>query len=316
MTRIVANFPHSATALPMWVAADRGLFRKRGLDVTFEQARGSTAQYRALMEGRIQVFTNLMENVIAYRWGEGEVAFDPPPDAVAFMGGSLGQQRLMARAYIESVADLKGRTVAVSGLRTGNALVLYGMLARAGLERGRDYQAVAVGAGPVTVGSLLHVGADAALMGAPHDRDAAAAGLRTLGDSVSSFGDYQSSVYTVRRSWAELHRAELVALTAALVEAHRLIFADAVGAMAVMRAHLSAMSPEASAAVYNDLVATHGGLSRDGRIAPHHVDVVLQLRRQFAEKPPPRSELSDFYDPRYHDEATHLLDKEGGRGGK
>ncbi|HEY1504427.1 MAG TPA: ABC transporter substrate-binding protein [Stellaceae bacterium] len=310
MTPIVANFPHSANALPMWVAADRGLFSKRGLAVAFEEARGSAAQYRGLMEGRIHVFTTLMENVIAYRWGEGEVQFDPAPDAVAFMGGGLGHQLLMARASIEDVEGLRGRTLAVSGLRTGNAIVLYGMLSRIGLKRDRDYKVVAVGAGPVTMESLLHVGADAALMGAPHDRTAAAGGLRKLGDSLTVFGEYQSSVYTVRRSWAAAHEEELVALSAAMIEAHRFVFADRADAIAVLRAHLQTLSPDAAAAVYGDLVAPHGGLSRDGRILPQNVEVVLQLRREFAEHPPPPSTLSDFCDTRYHEQAMRLLAKE------
>lgn len=311
MTPILANFPHSANALPMWVAADRGLFAKHGLQVAFEEARGSAAQYRGLMEGRIHVFTTLMENVIAYRWGEGEVQFDPAPDAIAFMGGGLGRQLLMARAYIEDIESLRGRTLAVSGLRTGNAIVLYGMLARFGLQRDRDYKVIAVGAGPVTMESLLHVGADAALMGAPHDRTAAAAGLRKLGDSLTVFGEYQSSVYTVRRSWAAAHGDELVAFSAAMIEAHRFVFADPAGVVAVLRAHLQTLSPDAAVAVYGDLVAPHGGLSRNGHILAQHVEVVVQLRRQFAERPSPPSTLSDFCDTRYHEQAMQVLAKEG-----
>lgn len=311
MTAIVANFPHSANALPMWVAADRGLFAKRGLQVAFEEARGSAAQYRGLMTGSIQVFTTLMENVIAYRWGEGEMQFDPVPDAIAFMGGGLGHQLLMARAYIEDVEDLRGRTLAVSGLRTGNAIVLYGMLSRLGMQRDRDYKIVAVGAGPVTMKSLLHVGADAALMGAPHDRTAAAAGLRKLGDSLTVFGEYQSSVYTARRSWAAAHEKKIVAFSATMIEAHRYVFADPAGAVAVLRGHLPTLSPDAATAVYGDLVAAHGGLSCDGRILPQNVEVVLQLRREFAERAPPPSTLSNFCDTSYHEQAMQLLAKEG-----
>jgi ABC-type nitrate/sulfonate/bicarbonate transport system substrate-binding protein len=148
-------------------------------------------------------------------------------------------------------------------------------------------------------------------MGAPHDRTAAAAGLRTLGDSITAFGEYQHSVYTVRRSWAAAHQEEIVALTAALIEAHKLIFDDPADVTAVLRTHLPTLSPEAAAAVHGDLVAAHGGLSRDGRILAQHVDVVVDLRRQFAERPPPPSTLSDFCDTRYHEEAMRLLAKEG-----
>ena len=149
-------------------------------------------------------------------------------------------------------------------------------------------------------------------MGAPHDREATAAGFGVLGDTAATFGDYQSSVYTARTSWAESHRADLVAATAALIQAHRYIFADAAGAIAALRAHLPDLSLAAAAAVYSDLVAEHGGLSRDGGIAPEHVEVVVQLRREFAEKPPPAAVVSDFYDLRYHGEAMRELARMGG----
>ncbi len=307
MVAIVANFPHSANSVAMWVAADRGFFQARGLEVAFEQARGSASQYQGLMAGRIQIFTTLMENVIAYQRGEGETQFDPAPDAFAFMGASLGHQNLMARPGIERIADLKGHILAASGLRTGNAIVLYGILARAGLERGRDYRVVAVGGGPVTLESLTKAGATAALMGAPYDREALAAGFNMLGDTSTTFGGYQSSVYAARRSWAASHRTELVSLIAALIEAHRYVFDDAAGAIAVLRAHLPALSPDAASAIHRDLVALRGGLNREGRIAPRDVGVVLDLRREFAENPQPRAKLSDFYDPSYYDEAMSAL---------
>jgi ABC-type nitrate/sulfonate/bicarbonate transport system substrate-binding protein len=307
MMRIVANFPASANALPMWVAADRGLFAKHGLDVAFAPARGSAAQYADLMAGKIQVFTTLMENVIAYAWGEGEASFDPPPDAFVFMGASLGHQSLMAKPGIEGFADLKGRTVAASGRRTGNALVLYGMLGKHGLVLDRDYRIVAVGGGPVTVDALEAAGADAALLGAPNDAEAKARGFVCLGDTSEAFGGYQSSVYTARRSWAAAHRDELVALTAALVEAHRFIFADAAGALAVLRAHLPALAADDAEATYRNLVVGRGGLNVDGRIAERDVAVVLELRRAYALSPHEAARPADFYELSYLDAALARL---------
>jgi ABC-type nitrate/sulfonate/bicarbonate transport system substrate-binding protein len=307
VARIVANFPNSAGSLAMWVAAERGLFAKRGLEVEFVQARGSASQYQALMAGEIQVFTTLMENIIAYAWGEGEVAFDPAPDAFVFMGASLGHQSLMAKPGIASVADLKGRTIAASGQRTGNALVLYAMLARHGLERDRDYRVVAVGGGPVNVAALAKAGADASLMGAPNDREALSQGFAALCDTTSTFGGYQSSIYTARRSWAEAHRGELVALIAALVEAHRALAADRDGAIRILRSRLPALAPEDAASIDADLVSGKGRFNRDGRIEEKDVAVVLSLRQQYALSPHPTAQPSDFYDFSYLDEALHTL---------
>jgi ABC-type nitrate/sulfonate/bicarbonate transport system substrate-binding protein len=305
--RIVANFPASANALPMWVAADRGLFAKHGLDVAFAPARGSAAQYADLMAGRIQVFTTLMENVIAYASGEGEASFDPPPDAFVFMGASLGHQSLMAKPDVSGIAHLKGRTVAASGRRTGNALVLFGMLAKHDLLPDRDYRVVAVGGGPVTVDALEKAGADAALMGAPNDAEAKVRGFRYLGDTTETFGGYQSSVYTARRSWATSHRNELIGLISALIEAHRYIFADAAGALAVLRAHLPSLSLEDAEAAHRNLVSGRGGLNVDGCIAERDVAVVLELRKAHARAPHLAARPADFYDLSYLEAALSRL---------
>jgi NitT/TauT family transport system substrate-binding protein len=303
MAKIVANFPNSAQALPMWVASARGLFARRGLEVEFVQAKGSAAQYTDIAEGRIQVFTTLMENIIAYAWGEGEKPFDPPVDAFVFMGASRGHQSLMARPGIARIEDLKGKTLAASGRRTGNALVLYGMLARHGLVLDRDFQVVAVGGGPVTVESLTKAGADAALMGAPNDAIARQSGFVRLGDTTEFFGGYQSSVYTARRSWAQANRATLVAFASALVEALRLIFAQREVALGVLKQRLPALSDDEAAALHADLISGRGQLNLDGWIEERDVAVVLDLRKQFALAPHPDARPGDFYDLSYLEEA-------------
>jgi NitT/TauT family transport system substrate-binding protein len=303
VAKIVANFPNSSQALPMWVAAARGLFARRGLEVEFVPARGSAAQYTDIAEGRIQVFTTLMENIIAYAWGEGEKSFDPPVDAFVFMGASLGHQTLMARPGIDRIADLKGKVLAASGRRTGNALVLYGMLAREGLELDRDFQVVAVGGGPVTVDALNKAGADAALMGSPNDAAAREKGFVRLADTSEVFGGYQSSVYTARRSWAADNRKALVAFISALVEAQRFVFTDRAGALAILRQRLPSLADEDAAILYDDLVSGRGRLNIDGRIAERDVEVVLDLRKKFALAPHPDARPRDFYDLSYLDQA-------------
>lgn len=303
MATIIANFPHSSGALPIWMAAERGCFAKEGITVEFRQARGSASQYLGLMEGTLQVFTTLMENVVAYAFGQGETRIDPPPDAFAFMGGQLGIQKLMARPGIGRIADLKGRTLAASGIRTGNAFVLYAILAHHGLERERDFKVVAVGGGPVTVASLEAAGADAALMTTPNDAQARALGFAELADSGAVLGGYQSSVYTARRSWARAHRADLVAFIRGLVAGHRAVFSDKDRALATLRQRLPSLSPTDAEKVYAALAAGECGLNRDGRIEEKHVRTVLQLNDRFSAERHPDAKPSDFFDLDYLEEA-------------
>lgn len=303
MPTIVANFPHSSSALPIWMAADRGYFAKEGITVQFQQARGSASQYQGLMAGTLQVFTTLMENIVAYAQGQGEVKIDPEPDAFVFMGGQLGNQKLMARPGIRTLAELKGATLAASGIRTGNAFVLYALLAKHGLERDRDYKVVAVGSGPVTIASLEKANAVAALMTAPNDAQARECGFTELADSAAALGGYQSSVYTARRSWALAHRAELVGFIRALVAGHRAVFADKAAALATLRQRLPSISETDAESLYGALTSARCGLNRDGRIEERHVRTVIELNERFAAEPHPGAQPSDFCDLSYLEEA-------------
>lgn len=303
MPTIVANFPHSSSALPIWMAAERGYFANEGITVEFQQARGSASQYQGLMAGTLQVFTTLMENIVAYAQGQGEVTIDPLPDAFVFMGGQLGNQKLMARPEIRSIDALKGATLAASGIRTGNAFVLYGLLAKHGLERERDYKIVAVGAGPVTLASLEKAGAVAALMTAPNDAQARAHGFNELADSGTVLGAYQSSVYTARRSWARDHRTELVGFIRALIAGHRAVFADKPSALATLRQRLQSVSASEAESLYAALTAGHCGLNKDGRIDDRHVRTVIELNERFAAGGRPGAQPSDFCDLSYLEEA-------------
>jgi ABC-type nitrate/sulfonate/bicarbonate transport system substrate-binding protein len=144
-------------------------------------------------------------------------------------------------------------------------------------------------------------------MGPPNDAAAKAAGFRILGDTTQSFGGYQSSVYTTRRSWAAAHRGELIALISALVEAHRYIFAEDAGAFAILRARLPALSEPDAKAIYRDLISERGRFNVDGRIEVRDVEVVLDLRKQFALSPHPEAKASEFYDLSYLDAALARL---------
>jgi ABC-type nitrate/sulfonate/bicarbonate transport system substrate-binding protein len=303
MPPMIANFPHSSGALPIWMAAERGCFAKEGITVEFQQARGSASQYQGLMAGTLHVFTTLMENVVAYAYGQGEVKIDPPPDAFAFMGGQLGNQKLMARPGIHGIADLKGCTFAASGIRTGNAFVLYAVLAKHGLERDRDYKVVAVGGGPVTVTSLQKAGADAALMTAPNDTQAKELGFNELAYCSAVLGGYQSGVYTARHSWARYHRTELVAFIRALVGGHRAVFSDKAGALSLLRQRLPSLSLAEATSVYAALTSDDCGLNKDGRIEERHVKTVLEMNDRFSDERHAAAMPSEFYDLTYLEEA-------------
>src|SRR5438874_1083131 len=92
---------------PIFVAQEKGLFARHGVEAGLMAAPGSATQLARLIEGRIEIAMTAMDNVVAYEEG----------DLFAFLGVSNGGRlNLMVAPTVKSYADLKGRTLAVDWL--------------------------------------------------------------------------------------------------------------------------------------------------------------------------------------------------------
>src|SRR6266704_3700819 len=123
---------------PIWVAQEKGLCAKNGLDVKLTPTPSSVFQLTNLIEGKFDIAMTAIDNLIAYREGQGEAKVDGP-DLIAFMGGDNGFLRLVAVPEVKTLADLRSKTVSVDARTTGYAFVLFEMLERGGLVLDRDY---------------------------------------------------------------------------------------------------------------------------------------------------------------------------------
>ena len=128
---------------PIWVAQDRDLFAENGVSVQVEETPGSVVQWTSLAEGHSDLAITLMDNVVAYREGQGEAPVTVP-DAIAVMASDATvMPTLVTRPDINSYADLKGQTLSVDAVLTGLALVLLAFWKTA-TER-EDYKIVRTG---------------------------------------------------------------------------------------------------------------------------------------------------------------------------
>src|SRR4051812_47305288 len=133
-----------ASNLPVWVAQERGLFAKQGLEVKFDRTPSSGALFKNLMAGKYQIATAAIDNVVAYVEGQAEQTIEGF-DVVSFLGVHGGLVSLMTTPEIKGFADLKGKATAVDSPASGYALLMYRMLDQKGLAKDKDYQVVAVG---------------------------------------------------------------------------------------------------------------------------------------------------------------------------
>src|SRR5258705_77106 len=108
---------------PVWVAQEKGLFAKNGIDVRITPTPNSVFQLTNLIGGKFDIAMTAIDNLIAYREGQGEEPV-PGPDLFAFMGGDNGFLRLVTVSQVKRFGDLRGKTPPVDSLTTRYAVVL------------------------------------------------------------------------------------------------------------------------------------------------------------------------------------------------
>lgn len=281
---------------PVFVAQEKGLFARHGVEVALSAAPNSRTQLADLIEGRIDIALTAMDNVVAYEEG----------DVFAFLGvNSGGRFNLMVAPTVKAYADLKGQRLAVDAVATGYALVLMDMLRRGGLG-GSDYELVSVGGSRERLAALRSGKAAGALLNAPQDAAAEAAGFVRLANSAEVIGRYQGSVGAARRAWAAANADALVRYIRASVAAVDWLYdpANRADAVDILQRRLAGVSPDSAARSYEELLhPAHGSLARKAAIDLEGVRTVLRLRTEFARPARPLADAGRYYDPRYYERA-------------
>lgn len=292
-----------AANLPSWLAIDTGIFAKHGLDVSLARTEGSMVQIQDMMAGKYQIATTSIDNIIAYAEGQGPAELDQPFDMVAVMGVHSGLNSVVTRPEITRYADIKGKAVAVDAPNTGYAFVLFKILADNGLVLNRDYTILSVGGTEHRMTALKEGKAVAAVMAAPTDLEAKAAGYNILADAAEELGGYQGSVYGVRRGWAARNEPALLAFIRAIIEAHGQVFEDKTTAKATLMRRIKGLDDKGAETIYTGLTTGKGGLSRKAEIGVAGVASVLAMRSEYAE---PKKSLNDprkYLDLSYYNKA-------------
>ena len=120
------------------------------------------------------------------------------------LGGGVS---LVAARTVTSVRDLHGALIAVDATDSGFALLLYELLAQAGMVRGQDYRVVAFGGTPRRFDGLIHGDFDATMLNAGFDLRAADRGFPVLKAVSEVLPDYIATVIAALPCWLEKESA-------------------------------------------------------------------------------------------------------------
>lgn len=162
----------------LYVAAERGLFEKYGLDVEINQVASGTEAIAFLSEGQIDVGGIAIVTSLWNGWQQGlELRIIAPGALEPFENSPT---KLMVRAdladAVASVADLAGRTVAVAGgPGSGGEYLAAKALERGGLTI-RDVNLVNVG-NPDMPAAFEGGAIDAGILGSPYAAQVEEAGF-------------------------------------------------------------------------------------------------------------------------------------------
>jgi NitT/TauT family transport system substrate-binding protein len=195
----------------IWVAEERGLFKKHGIDPEVILVGGaSAAGVGSLIAGDIQFLSG----------GGGAVINAALNGADVVMIASVvnkGIQRVMARSELKSPEDLRGKKVGVTRFGASSHMVLQMML-RQWRMGPADIQIIQVGSSPAMMASLEKGGIDAAVLTEPTFFFAEDQGYRVLADLANMEIYYLHSMLDSSRGYLRSHRDLALRFVKAYVE--------------------------------------------------------------------------------------------------
>ncbi|MBI2953039.1 MAG: ABC transporter substrate-binding protein [Chloroflexi bacterium] len=174
----------STISAPFRVAEAKGYFKEQGLDANFESVAGAAAVAAFLATGQLDIasgamgagFFNAINRGAQVRI-VGPLSLEPPMG-----GGSTGpllvRKELMDKGEVQSVKDLKGRTVAMNTRSGISEYRLHNVLKQSGMSLG-DVNIVTMDF-PDQLVALQNRAIDAAISTQPHAPQAVASGIAKI----------------------------------------------------------------------------------------------------------------------------------------
>lgn len=161
------------SALPVKLAAERGLFEKEGLKARLITFQGTNLMLTALMAGEVDYITILP--FIA-----GAAVRGLPVKIVAAVTKSSGYA-IVSRPEIDSLKALKGKKVAINSFGSSADFAIYTALSRSGLDPNKDVTLLAVSGSPdARFAALIGGSVDATVVNSPFEYRAEQKGFKTL----------------------------------------------------------------------------------------------------------------------------------------
>ena len=268
------NIFNTSSNLPLFAALANGYFANRDLSIEVQNTPNSDEQRAGLAEGKFEIAHAAVDNAVAM--------IESSIDAVIVSGGDAGMNDFMVRAEINSMADLRGKCLAVDAPNTAYALVAKKILKLNGLLEGRDYKVkLAGGTGPRSAAMVLDAELAAGMVNPPFSFSVREKGLKSLGTQFDLLGPYQATGAFVMRHWAASHGDALERYLAAYIEGQRYVLNLANrGEMIALLTNRFKLEPAVAQGTYDAVVKPGSGLAPDAGFNDEGFACVLAIRAE------------------------------------
>jgi len=228
--------------LPLWVAKDRKLFDKQGVDVDVTYVRGVSIE--ALIAGEVQFVRASPPAVVRSTMRGADLAIIANTVNVAVFS-------LMTKPEIKRPEDLKGKKVGVTNLGDSPDLVLSLLMERWGLQRNKDVTVLGIRGGmPELLVSVAKGFVDGGMISAPNNLRGMKLGLHELVDAADYGIPYINSPLSTRRSFIKSNRDTVLRVLRAYQESIQEIRNDKNSALKILSKYVRVDDPAILAEVY------------------------------------------------------------------
>lgn len=292
---------NTSSSWPLYVAEQKKIFEKNGLQVEVIVVRGATNTTRAVLSETIPIGRINPDYVIG--------AIDKGAK-VKIVSGNMEKipYDIYARPEIKSGADLKGKTIGVSTLTGGTTLMLQEVLDKAYKLKENDYKLLVVGTSPDRYAALKGGSVQATFMGPPFNFRAGKDGFRKLANWHEYLGPILFTADFAHMNYIKSNRTEIVRYLKSIVEATRWLY-DPKNKEEALAIHIKALKSTRSSAEedYKYLVQDFQPFPKDATVSKVAFEKTMELRVKDGlyqgKKVPP---MSEYIDSSLIDEAIKL----------
>lgn len=196
--------------IPLWTAAESGIFHRNGLDANLELIEGNKG-IASVVSGEVQFADIGGAQVLSAADGGADLA-------VIGVIGPVYPFVFIAPASIKTPADLKGKTIGVSTLGDSSDTATRQVLKKAGLDASKDVTIVATGSPQNRAAALIAGAIQGGMVAPPDNLTLEAQGLREIPELSTIKLPAATQVETVSRAYLIAHRDVAQAFMDSIIE--------------------------------------------------------------------------------------------------